>query len=30
LGSEGILLASGLIKAESWKEKLIELSEGFG
>ena len=29
LGSEGILLASGLIKAESWKEKLIELSEGF-
>ena len=29
LGSEGILLASGLIKSESWKEKLIELSEGF-
>lgn len=29
LGSEGILLASGLIKSESWKDKLIELSEGF-
>ncbi|HET9807086.1 MAG: triose-phosphate isomerase [Deltaproteobacteria bacterium] len=29
LGSQGILLASGLIKSESWKDKLIELSEGF-
>ena len=29
LGSQGILLASGLIKSESWKNKLIELSEGF-
>ena len=29
LGSEGILLASGLIKSESWKDKLIELCEGF-
>ena len=29
LGSKGILLASGLIKSESWKHKLIELSEGF-
>jgi triosephosphate isomerase len=28
-GSQGILLASGLIKSESWKNKLIELSEGF-
>ena len=29
LGSQGILLASGLIKSESWKDKLIELCEGF-
>ena len=29
LGSKGILLASGLIKSESWKDKLIELSKGF-
>ena len=29
LGSEGILLASGLIKSKSWKDKLIELCEGF-
>jgi hypothetical protein len=29
LGSQGILLASGLIKSESCKDKLIELSEGF-
>ena len=29
LESQGILLASGLIKSESWKDKLIELCEGF-
>lgn len=29
LGSEGILIASGLIKSTSWKDKLIELVEGF-
>ena len=29
LGSKGILLASGLIKSESWRDKLIELSKGF-
>lgn len=29
LGSQGILLASGLIKSESWKDKLIEICEGF-
>jgi len=29
LGSQGILLASGLIKSKSWKDKLIELCEGF-
>jgi triosephosphate isomerase len=29
LGSKGILLASGLIKSESWRNKLIELSKGF-
>ena len=29
LGSKGILLASGLIKANAWQDKLIELCEGF-
>ena len=29
LGSKGILLASGLIKADAWQDKLIELCEGF-
>ena len=29
LGSEGILLASGLIKAKSWENKLVDLAEGF-
>ncbi|HEX6645984.1 MAG TPA: triose-phosphate isomerase [Nitrososphaeraceae archaeon] len=29
LGSEGILLASGLIKSDVWQDKLIELCEGF-
>ncbi|MGZ5510243.1 MAG: triose-phosphate isomerase [Nitrososphaeraceae archaeon] len=29
LGSQGILLASGLIKSDAWKDKLIELCAGF-
>jgi triosephosphate isomerase len=29
LGSKGILLASGLIKSGAWRDKLIELCEGF-
>jgi triosephosphate isomerase (TIM) len=29
LGSQGILLASGLIKSDAWKDKLIELCTGF-
>jgi triosephosphate isomerase len=29
LGSKGILLASGLIKSGTWKDKLKELCEGF-
>ena len=29
LGSQGILLASGLIKSDVWQDKLIELCEGF-
>lgn len=29
LGSEGILLASGLIKAKSWENTLVDLVEGF-
>jgi triosephosphate isomerase len=29
LGSEGILIASGLIKAKSWEHKLVDLAEGF-
>ena len=29
LGSQGILLASGLIKSDAWQDKLIELCEGF-
>ncbi|HEX7141117.1 MAG TPA: triose-phosphate isomerase [Nitrososphaeraceae archaeon] len=29
LGSQGILLASGLIKSDGWKDKLIELCAGF-
>lgn len=29
LGSQGILIASGVIKSESWEKKLSELAEGF-
>ena len=29
LGSQGILIASGLIRSDAWKDKLIELCEGF-
>ena len=27
LGSKGILIASGIIKSNNWKNKIIELSE---
>ena len=29
LGSQGILIASGLIRSDTWEDKLIELCEGF-